>query len=82
MRLRKVDGPFIDMESIRFANLAEFFEIADESDEHYEFTMAFVDALATGKSAGRGIFTRGNHAWQKRIPGKSGVAEASASTSR
>ncbi len=73
IRLRKVDGPFITMESIRFANLAEFFEIAGDSDEHYEFTMAFVDALAKGKSAGRGIFTRGNHAWQKRIPGKSGT---------
>lgn len=72
IRLRKVDGPFIDVESIRFANLAEFFEIAAESDEHYEFTVAFVDALATGKAAGRGIFSRGNHAWQKHIPGKSG----------
>nr|ART39159.1 H147 [uncultured bacterium] len=73
IRLRKVDGPFIDMESIRFDNLAEFFEISDDSDEQYEFTMAFVDSLATGKSAGRGIFARGNHAWQKHIPGKSGM---------
>ena len=73
VRLRKVDGPFIDMESIRFANLAEFFEISDDSDEHYEFTMAFVDSLAKGKSAGRGIFARGNHAWQKHIPGRNGL---------
>jgi FAD/FMN-containing dehydrogenase len=72
LQLRKVSGPYIDAESIRFGSLDEFFAIAEESDEHYEFTMAFVDALATGKSAGRGIFTRGNHAWQKRIPGKSG----------
>lgn len=73
VRLRKVSGPYIDMESIRFDNLDEFFEIADDSDDRYEFTMAFVDALATGKHAGRGIFSRGNHAWQKRIPGKSGT---------
>ncbi len=73
IRLRKVSGPFINMESIRFDSLDEFFEIADDSDEHYEFTMAFVDSLATGKNAGRGIFSRGNHAWQKHIPGKDGL---------
>ncbi|MGE0685154.1 MAG: FAD-dependent oxidoreductase [Dehalococcoidia bacterium] len=74
IRLRKVDGPFIDMESIRFSNLSEFFEIEAESEEHYEFTMSFVDAATTGKAAGRGLFMRGNHAWQKHIPGKSGVS--------
>jgi FAD/FMN-containing dehydrogenase len=73
VRLRKVDGPFIDMESIRFASLEEFFEIEAESEEHYEFTMSFVDAVS-GKTAGRGLFMRGNHAWQKHIPGKSAVA--------
>ncbi len=72
IRLRAVSGPFIDMESIRFGSLDEFFEVSSESDTSSEFTMSWVDCMATGKSMGRGLFMRGNHAWQPRIPGKSG----------
>jgi FAD/FMN-containing dehydrogenase len=35
--------------------------------------MSFIDA-ASARWAGRGLFMRGNHAWQKHIPGKNGIA--------
>ena len=70
IRLRPVSGPFIDMESVRFRSLDEFFEVSRESDRGYECTMSWVDCMATGKSLGRGLFMRGNHAWQPHIPGK------------
>lgn len=69
-RVRRVDGPYIAKEQIRFRCIDEFFEISAESDEHYEHTMAWVDCLATGKSLGRGLFMRGNYTWPKHIPRK------------
>jgi FAD/FMN-containing dehydrogenase len=72
IRLKPVSGPYINMESIRFRSLDEFFEVSTESDRDFECTMSWVDCMATGKSLGRGLFMRGNHAWQPQIPGKSG----------
>jgi FAD/FMN-containing dehydrogenase len=61
------------MESVRFGSLDEFFEVSAEADRRYEYTMSWVDCLATGRSLGRGIFMGGNHAWQPRIPGRDGM---------
>ncbi len=60
-RLKPIQNAFIDVEHIRFANVEEFFEITAQSDEDYEYTVSWVDCLAKGKSAGRGMFIRGNH---------------------
>ncbi|HLF79070.1 MAG TPA: FAD-binding oxidoreductase [Dehalococcoidia bacterium] len=69
VQLKPVPGPFIAMESIRFRSLDEFFEVSEDADRHFEYTMSFVDCMAAGEGAGRGLFMGGNHAWQKRIPG-------------
>ena len=52
----------IDVETIKFESVDEFFALSEESDRDYEFTMSWLDCLAQGTSAGRGIFARGNHA--------------------
>lgn len=52
----------IDMDVVRFTSLQEFMELAQSSDADYEYSVAWVDSLATGSSVGRGIFVRGNHA--------------------
>ena len=70
IRVRRVAGPFIAKEQIRFSGIDEFFEISAESDERFEHTMAWVDCLATGKHLGRGLFMRGNYTWPKNIPNK------------
>ena len=62
IKLSKIDGPFIDTESIRFDDLSDFFELSKESDKTWEYTVAWIDSLAKGKSLGRGLFMRGNHA--------------------
>jgi FAD/FMN-containing dehydrogenase len=61
-QLRAIDSGFIQMESIKFGNLTEFFAISEDSDRDFEYTVAWIDALACGASLGRGIFMRGNHA--------------------
>jgi len=60
--LRRVPGPWLDAENRRFDSLADFFRISAESDATHEYTVAWIDCLAGGKSAGRGVFSRANHA--------------------
>lgn len=48
--------------STRFNNLAEFFQLASIHDSQHEYTVAWIDCAARGKSAGRGIFMFGDHA--------------------
>lgn len=60
--LQRIDNPYIDVESLRFGNLAGFFELSQASDRDYQYTVAWVDCLARGKALGRGLFMRGNHA--------------------
>ena len=57
IKLKKVDGPWIDSETIPFRNLDEFFELSKDS-ETFEYSVAWFDC--TSKS-GHGVFTRGNH---------------------
>ncbi|MDP6437348.1 MAG: FAD-binding oxidoreductase [Gammaproteobacteria bacterium] len=59
--LRQIDGPLLQEESIKFANLQEFFRLSELSDTDYEFTVAWIDCIAKGASLGRGLFSRANH---------------------
>jgi FAD/FMN-containing dehydrogenase len=62
LQLRRVPGPFLAGESLRFANLREFFALSNASDVDYEYTVSWLDCAARGKNLGRGVFMRGNHA--------------------
>lgn len=59
--LKKINGTQIEQETIRFNNLNEFYKLSDESNENWEYTVAWIDCLATGDELGRGLFMRGNH---------------------
>jgi len=61
-RLKPVHNPFILMERIRYRSLAEFMALSNDSDQDFEYTVAWVDCLASGQQLGRGLFMRGNHA--------------------
>lgn len=61
VRLKRIVNPYIDMDSIRFESLDEFFAISAESDQDYEYTMSWVDILIGGRKLCRGKFLRGNH---------------------
>jgi FAD/FMN-containing dehydrogenase len=62
LQLRRIATPFIDQDVIRYGNLADFFSLSQESDTTFDYTVAWVDCLATGRALGRGLFIRGNHA--------------------
>jgi len=59
--LKKIPGHHIQQETLRFNNLSEFFQISDDSDKDWEYTVAWIDCIAQGDELGRGLFMRGNH---------------------
>ena len=69
-RLKPITGPFIAMERIRYSSLKEFMEISDASDQDFEYTVAWVDCLASGRQIGRGLFMRGKHDRSAQYAGK------------
>lgn len=69
-RMKSVSSPYIAAENIRFSSLDEFKEIAEDSDEKYEYTVSWVDSLGSGKELGRGIFMRGNHLPAEQVTDK------------
>ena len=60
IQLKRVAGPWIDVEVIPFHSLNSFLDLSRESDGRFEYTVAWLDCFA-GKNP-RGIFFRGNHA--------------------
>ena len=62
VRLRRVATPWLQVQSQRFSNLDEFFRIDEEHGRSNEYTVAWIDCLATGRSLGRGIYSVANPA--------------------
>ena len=58
LTLAPITSSFIDQETLELADLDAFFRIAEQSRE-WDFTVAWVDCLATGDAVGRGLFIRG-----------------------
>lgn len=69
-RMKRINNPYIVMDRIRYSSLADFMQIADDSDQDYEYTVAWVDCLASGSQLGRGVYMRGNNAPPLRLAGK------------
>lgn len=68
LQLQRVAGPWMQVESLRYDGLDDFFALSAESAASHEYTVAWVDCLAKGKALGRGHFLRANHA----APGAAG----------
>lgn len=60
IQLRKVVGQWLNTETLPYANLDEFFCLADDSEAGWEHTVSWIDCIS-GKEA-RGIFMRANPA--------------------
>ncbi|WKZ57094.1 MAG: FAD-binding oxidoreductase [Bdellovibrionota bacterium] len=69
--LKRAPGPWIEMESVRFGNLEEFFGLSQESDKEFEYTVAWLDCVSAGANFGRGIFMRGRHVPSEAHPKRS-----------
>ena len=58
VQLRRIPGPWFEIETIPYRNLSQFFELADESEAGWEHTVSWVDCA--GGTEVRGLFKRGN----------------------
>ncbi|MGL4441163.1 MAG: FAD-binding protein [Bosea sp. (in: a-proteobacteria)] len=67
LQLIPIKGPLMAQDTIPFANLGSFFDIAARSDISHDYTVAWIDSMAAGMQLGRGVFFRANHADE---PGK------------
>jgi FAD/FMN-containing dehydrogenase len=61
LRLRRVESPLLKVRSIRFGRLEEFFQLDELHRDSHEYTVAWIDCLATGKALGRGIYSVADH---------------------
>ncbi|HSA59929.1 MAG TPA: FAD-binding oxidoreductase [bacterium] len=59
--LKRIPGPKMDVETVPFAGLEDFFRLSADSDRDFEYTVAWFDGFASPDRF-RGLFYRGNHA--------------------
>jgi FAD/FMN-containing dehydrogenase len=62
IQLKPIASSAIRVETVKFGGLDDFFELSEESDRYFEYTVAWIDCLARGSRLGRGHFMRGDHA--------------------
>lgn len=62
LQLTPITSSQIDGSMERFGNLGEFFSLSAELDPQHEYSVAWIDCLAKGTAAGRGVFFVGDHA--------------------
>ena len=58
IQLRRIPGPWLETDTIPYANLDEFFRLADDSEAQWEHTVSWIDCIPG--SGGSGLFMRGN----------------------
>jgi len=61
LSLRRIGSTCVAAETLPLRDLGEFFALSAESDRRFEYTVAWIDCLASGARLGRGILHRGNH---------------------
>lgn len=62
VRLMKVASLDVAEQAIPFRNLSDYFDLAEAIDRDNEYAVAWIDQLASGARAGRGVLLAGNHA--------------------
>jgi decaprenylphospho-beta-D-ribofuranose 2-oxidase len=65
-----VESAYIEVHYDKAKNLNEAFELFYEGDDDYQYSVAWIDCLASGNSLGRSVLMRGNHASAATLPKK------------
>ncbi len=69
LQLKRIQGPWLQMETQPYKNLTTFFDLADAAEADWEHTVSWIDCVA---GSGRGIFMRANHSNLQQAAPKSG----------
>jgi FAD/FMN-containing dehydrogenases len=62
IRLMKVPSADVAQTGFRFQSIDAYFDAIDALDASHEYSVAWIDQLATGRSTGRGVLMVGDHA--------------------
>jgi len=68
VRLRRVESAHVLVDYQKVRNLDEALGLMLESDDRYQYSVAWMDGLAKGASLGRAVLMRGNHAAAADLP--------------
>lgn len=68
IRLRKVETTYFRQKAVKVNNLDEMLEAVEKYDKEYNYSVAWIDALAGSKQLGRGVLSLGNAATLKDLP--------------
>lgn len=70
VRLQRVQSAYILVDYHKSRDLEDALSTMDATDDQYQYSVAWVDCLARGKSLGRCVLMRGNHAEPAQLPGR------------
>ena len=68
IRLRKVSTTYFRQKSVKVNNLTEMLEAVERYDKEYNYSVAWIDALAKGNRLGSGVLSLGNAATVEDLP--------------
>lgn len=68
LQLRRVDSGWIVVDYVRTRDLDETLRTFHERDEHYLYSVAWLDCVAQGRGFGRGVLMFGRHATADNLP--------------
>ena len=68
IRLRPVETGYIHVDTERTCDLDDVLDRMHQGDHRYQYSVAWVDCLARGRSLGRAVLTRGDHARLDDLP--------------
>lgn len=69
-RLSKVTTAYCDVEYRRTTDLAATLDLFQDTHQQYQYSVAWIDCIATGRSMGRSIAMLGNNAASDQLPAK------------
>jgi FAD/FMN-containing dehydrogenase len=70
IKLRKVETMYFSQKSVKIRNLDHMLETLNKLDHEYNYSVAWIDALAKGDKLGSGVISFGNSAKLNELPEK------------
>ncbi len=68
IRMLRVETAYCRVDTDRLPHLDACLDAMEEGDHRYRYSVAWVDLLARGRSMGRSVLTRGDHATVEDLP--------------
>tara|TARA_A100001035_G_C27762648_1_gene492033 strand:- start:306 stop:1598 length:1293 start_codon:yes stop_codon:yes gene_type:complete len=62
IRLQRIESQYIESQTVRYNSLSEYWDINQEFEKKFDYTVSWVDCQTDNKAGLRGIFHSGNHA--------------------